>query len=78
MKIDPDFSALADLVDQMGAERVNFVMDHSDIFTESDFSVQLEEGIRDFDVNDIEIKEGILFIKNEQFVLYIYDALWNP
>ena len=53
MKIDPDFSALADLVDQMGAERVNFVMDHSDIFTESDFSVQLEEGIRDFDVNDI-------------------------
>ena len=47
MKIDPDFSALADLVDQMGAERVNFVMDHADIFTETGFSVQLEEGIRD-------------------------------
>ncbi len=74
MKIDPNFSALADLVDQMGAERVNFVMDHSDIFTESDFSVQLEEGIRDFDINEIEVKEGILFYKNEQVVLYIYDC----
>ena len=77
MKIDPDFSALADLVDQMGAERVNFVMDHADIFAESGFSVQLEEGIRDFDINDIEIKEGILFIKNEQIVLYIYDCYKN-
>ena len=77
MKIDPNFSALADLVDQMGAKRVNLVMDHSDIFTESDFSVQLEEGIRDFDINDIEIKEGILFIKNEQIVLYIYDCYKN-
>ena len=74
MKIDPDFSALADLVDQMGAERVKIEMDHADTFTESSFTVELEEGIRDFDINDIEIKEGILFIKNEQIVLYIYDC----
>ena len=67
MKIDPDFSKLAGLVNQMGAERVNFVMDHSDNFTESDFTIQLEEGIHghDFNINEIEVKEGILFYKNE-------------
>ena len=36
--------------------------------------MQLEEGIRDFDINEIEINEGILFIKNKQLVLYIYDC----
>ena len=74
MKIDPDLSELANLVNKMGAKRVNFVMDHSETFIESDFSVQLEEGIKDFDINEIEVKEGILFYKNEQLVLYIYDC----